>query len=806
MIQKQIYNLFFIFFLIFSLNSVIYAEEEAPTPQTQEVQEPQTQTNFIKVSDIPQEAAKALIEIKKLSDTLAKDEEITKIDNKLKRYVEDIDRTLNDPVNQYLQYVSLRNLQKEESQCNVYTNQLTTWNSLIKEKIEIFDKERKILEDFLIKWKNTEENAHKEEAPEAILKHVSSVIEDIQKLMDYAKNRYDSLLTTSNLITIKLLAISELDKKIKSTIEETSSNLLHKNSFSLIELLQNQTFSPVEYFVSVYNSITEKMSEFIAYYKNKNIHELFMFTFFSVLIVIFVTTFNYLYKKERLFILESSYDKKEYHFIGLPISTSIILILLIDAFMFKDIPSSAKDFQLLMLFFPIFRIFQTLISKKALKHFYIFFILYFLSIVERNASGYELDNRFFSLGLSIAFVVFIYYMIKEKLFDDFIKPSLQKYAYKALMIAIVFLCISFAADIYGATLLASKITNSIFISLYASIIFYVLSIVLSAYITILLRRRILSASNMLEQFSQNIEKTSIFFIKIAMTIWWLIVLTETIGINSYLVDVKNSFLSLSWAVGTITISVQSIFDFIIIIFGTWFLAKLTKIILEVEVFARFKLPRGFPTAISTISNYIIVISGIILALSSLGISSDQFALVFGALGVGIGFGMRNIVANFISGIIMVFERPVQLGDTIEINNTMGEVQSIGTRSSTIKTFDGSEVIIPNADFIAKEITNWTLSDERRRKTLTFKVAQESDIQEVLKIMDDVASSHPNVLQEPKPMATFIGFGEYFLEFKLYFWLHENIIMAQSEINVNIYEKLQKAGIKMPLPKQEFKKV
>ena len=174
--------------------------------------------------------------------------------------------------------------------------------------------------------------------------------------------------------------------------------------------------------------------------------------------------------------------------------------------------------------------------------------------------------------------------------------------------------------------------------------------------------------------------------------------------------------------------------------------------------------------------------------------------MFGALGVGIGFGLRNIIANFISGIIMVFERPIQIGDTIEIDNTLGSVQSIGARSSTLKTFDGSEVIIPNSDFISKEITNWTLSDKHRRKTVEFKVDLENDIDTILEIMQKVAESHKDVLKDPAPLASFKGFGEYYLEFKLYFWLAENLIVAQSEISIGIYKALRDAGIKMPVKK------
>ncbi len=308
---------------------------------------------------------------------------------------------------------------------------------------------------------------------------------------------------------------------------------------------------------------------------------------------------------------------------------------------------------------------------------------------------------------------------------------------------------------------------------------------------------------MLDKYSRNIEKSTKFLIKSWMFLWWLLIVVKMLGIYPHLLMLKDKTLALSWTISQTTISVQSIFDFLFIVLVTWFLARFTRSLLEVELFARFKFPRGVPTAILTTLNYIIVISGTIIAFSSLGVTPQQFTLIFGALGVGIGFGLRNIIANFVSGIIMVFERPVQIGDVIEVDKTMGSVQSIGARASTLRTFDGSEVIIPNADFIAKEITNWTLSDERRRKMIEFKVAFGSDVELILKTMKDIAISHPDVLKDPEPLATFQGFGEYYLEFKIYFWLSENLIVAHSDISIGIYKALTEAGIEMPVQSTNF---
>ena len=409
------------------------------------------------------------------------------------------------------------------------------------------------------------------------------------------------------------------------------------------------------------------------------------------------------------------------------------------------------------------------------------------------------------LLINISLFVSVLYLTVHKVLYSINHNIVTKMGNYLLVLTLLLMLFAGAANLYGSVLLSSLLIDAVLTSLYASMVFYALYIILTGYVVIILRRRISTASNMLEKYSKNVENTIKVLIKIWMFSWWFLIVTKAIGIYPYLVTFKNDILALSWQVAETTISVQSIFDFIFIVFATWVLARFIRTILEVEVFARFTFPRGIPTAITTVINYFIVISGTIIAFSSLGVSAQQFALIFGALGVGIGFGLRNIIANFVSGIIMVFERPVQIGDVIEVDKTMGEVQSIGSRASTLKTFDGSEVIIPNADFIAKEITNWTLSDKHRRKVVDFKVDFDSDIELILQIMKEVALSHPDVLKDPEPLATFQGFGEYYLEFKLYFWLTDNLIVAPSEVSIGIYKALKEAGVKMPIPTTHLQK-
>ncbi len=157
---------------------------------------------------------------------------------------------------------------------------------------------------------------------------------------------------------------------------------------------------------------------------------------------------------------------------------------------------------------------------------------------------------------------------------------------------------------------------------------------------------------------------------------------------------------------------------LIVFVGTVYVATLlsrfVRFVLDEEVYPRVALGRGLPSTISVLTNYGILTLGFFVAISVAGIDLSRLTIILGALSVGIGFGLQNVVNNFVSGLILVFERPIQVGDTVEVGQLLGHVKRIGFRSSTVRTYDGAEVIVPNGNLIASEVINWTLSDRTRR--------------------------------------------------------------------------------------------
>ncbi len=793
-------KVFLSLFLLFA--TILYAQ----TPETLEVQEETQETKvvFIEVSDVTKEASAILLNLKTVENELEDDEDAKILEGTIKPYIDEITQLLENENYISINFLTVRDLRKMQGELAGYLKQLSEWDGAISEKVKKYDLERKKLIVSALLWTNTYMNAQEQNIPEELLEHIASVTNKIAFLEKVLKLKYDRALTNAQLLSTNTLKLQGIHTQLKETENIAINKVFYQNQVPLFSSSFTEGFNIINYFVSMGTSIADKYRENIYYLKTND--ELWVY-YFSLAIAsgAFVFYYNYLYRKHKLFVSKVSIGKKIFFFIGRAPSTYIILLILASALVFPSRPSSFGEMIILILFIPVIRILQTVIVKKYYKYIYYISTLYILSILAQNETSYELEGRIVMLILNILALVYIVEIIRKRVLEIITLDALRTIGKSLLNIFVVLLSISIIANLYGSVLLSSRIVNGVFDVFFSSLIFYALYVILTGYIVVMLRRRIASASNMLDRYSKNIERTTQILIKTWMILWWLLIVSQLLSVYPYLILFKESIMGFSWNIAQTVISVEAIFSFLVIVVGTWVVARLTRTILEVEVFARFKFPRGIPTAILTTLNYVIVIIGTIIAFSSLGVSPQQFALVFGALGVGIGFGLRNIIANFVSGVIMVFESPVQIGDTIEVDKTMGKVQSIGARSSTIKTFDGSEVIIPNADFIAKEIINWTLSDEYRRKTIEFKVDLSNDIEEILEIMRSIAVAHKDVLKDPEPLATFQSFGEYYLEFKLYFWLSDNLITAQSEVTLNLYKALQNAGVSMPVPKLHYKR-
>jgi potassium efflux system protein len=257
--------------------------------------------------------------------------------------------------------------------------------------------------------------------------------------------------------------------------------------------------------------------------------------------------------------------------------------------------------------------------------------------------------------------------------------------------------------------------------------------------------------------------------------------------------------------GGVEITVGRVLGSVLLLYTAFLASIAVRALLREEILPRRQIERGVADAMQTLVHYVIIVIGIALALSALGIRLEALAIVVGALGVGIGFGLQNIVNNFVSGLILLFERPIRAGDTVVIGGEWGMIRSIGLRSTLLSVYDGSEVVVPNGELVSQRVTNWTLSSGRNRIIVEVGVAYGSDIEKVFAILTAAAAEHPAVLSDPAPQILFAGFGDSSLNFEVRVWLPEVSLRlpTQSELRTDIDRRFRAAGVEIPFPQRDL---
>ena len=288
---------------------------------------------------------------------------------------------------------------------------------------------------------------------------------------------------------------------------------------------------------------------------------------------------------------------------------------------------------------------------------------------------------------------------------------------------------------------------------------------------------------------------------------WLGATLDLLNVRSYINQGVSDLLAFNIAGTSGEVTLGGVLGFFVILLGGYAAASALRFLFREELLNRFHLRRGVPELISTTLHYLLLLLVFLFAVNTAGVALNKFTVLTGALGVGVGFGLQNIINNFVSGLILQFERPIRVGDVVDTGGGVtGTVTRIGIRSSTVQTFQGAEVIIPNATFISSNVTNWTLSESRRRLDLPVGVAYGTDPKLVKELLERPATQHPDVLTSPGPEAFFMGFGESSLNFELRFWVMQesNTVKVKSEVALEVMCLLDKAGIEIPFPQRDLR--
>ena len=361
------------------------------------------------------------------------------------------------------------------------------------------------------------------------------------------------------------------------------------------------------------------------------------------------------------------------------------------------------------------------------------------------------------------------------------------------------------ANLLGNVTLADLLVRGLLASIYVSAMLFSAALVLINFVVLLTRSRLGQVLRMVALRGEQIVRSLRRVIRIVTFATWAFVTLSVFQLWDPLAMRIGHLLGASWEFGDLKFTLGGVLTFVVGVVAAFYVSRAIRFLLDEEVLVRLPWPTGAKSTTATLAYYGVLFAGLLLAFSAAGVQTGQFALVFGALGVGIGFGLQNVVNNFVSGLILMFERPVQPGDIIDIDTLQGRVVEIGLRATRIKTWEGAEVVVPNGTLLSGNLVNWTLSDSTRRVEVAVGVAYGTDLRRVLEILMQVAVAQPDAIEDPAPVVLFTGFGASSLDFVMRFWTRDaaTAAVARSDAGVAVAEALTAAGIEIPFPQQDL---
>ena len=651
------------------------------------------------------------------------------------------------------------------------------------------------LEELAATWTRTREEARRTQAPPALIKRVDQALAAIATVRKSAGVRRTALLTLQVKVGEQLAAVQEASARVAQAMTADFSTLLRADRPPVWRAeREGPPLSDLP--AMVRDSASPQLAVLTRFLADRSRAEVLQVVLFLVLVAFALAA----RRQARAWAAPGTIDPMLRVF-DFPVSTALIVTLMLSNWVYGRQPMIAKNVIALMFLVPIVRILRRITAPGPTEVIWVaaaFFVLNRLrDFALLNA---PLVEQVIVLLVGAGGAAGILWLRRRQglVLGSYTMPEPLVWLLAGMLAA------SFLFGAFGYMRLARLLNGGILRSAYTALGLYAGWIVALGVIAYLLRVRPLARLHMVTRYRALLERRA------AALLWWVAVvfwLRETLQWFSLLDDAESLLLAvLNYEVtrGFVTISLGDVLALVATIWAAFLISRFLRFALEEDVYPRLPMGRGVPYAISNLLHYVILLLGFTVAIGALGVDLNRMTLLTGAFGVGVGFGLQTIVNNFVSGLILLVERPIQVGDAIQMADLDGEVRRIGIRSTTVHTWQGAEVIVPNATLISGNLINWTLADRTRRLDLPIGVAFGNDPQRVIALLIEVAASVPGVLGKPAPVAFFQGFGDSALNFELRAWTDrfEEWVSIRSQMAVAVNNRLKAEGVEIPFPQRD----
>jgi small-conductance mechanosensitive channel len=489
-----------------------------------------------------------------------------------------------------------------------------------------------------------------------------------------------------------------------------------------------------------------------------------------------------------------------------PVSAALLVVVALTPLLHPRAPRLFDALGAILLVIPALRLLPRLLEPALAPAVYALSVFVVLDRTRDVASKAVFFERSLLLLETLGALAFLVWMLRPaRLAALPAGTHIPRALGRTLHAALATLVLSAVANLAGWVHLSRLLSDGVLGAAYAAVVLYGGVRVLRTALRAGLRSEGARRLGLVRRHGVQVNTWLRRAIHAGAFLTWGFFTLRAFGVEDWVTERVGGMLGAEAQFGSVGISLGDVLAFVLTLVGAVVLSRVLRTLLEDDVVPRLPAGRGVGYALTTTVHYAVLLLGFLLAISAAGVDLNKVSLLAGAFGVGIGFGLQNVVNNFVSGLILLYERPVQLGDMVEVGGTTGEVRRIGIRSSTIRTPQGAEVIVPNSNLISDRVVNWTFSDRRRRMDIKVGVAYGTDPDRVLALLEGVARAHPDVLTDPAPQVLFTGFGESSLDFELRAWtaLFDSYVVTQSQLGVALARALSEAGIEVPFPQRDL---
>ncbi len=794
----------------------------------------------IPLSDVIPRAEKASTRLKEIQTEISGNSAVNTVGQQLPQLVEQLN-TRSQETNQVLAaQPSLETLRKIDQDWRSLTSNIPEWKDDLQKQADLLDKQLDELKNLNSLWQKTlqalknsppsspEANAENSvfsnsnteissssntdseiasnsptAVPAEVLQRVRNVIAAIQQTQKKVEEKRGELLTLQTRISEQESRINQTLETVKQVREEALTHLFIKDSPAIWNM--RSEIDSTKGLVQQTEDSFAAQAQTLNTYAYQNSSRFFLHGFILILII---GSLYWARQGVRPKVAEEPKLKQATVIFEYPLSTALILTILASGWLYPQAPRILSSLLGAAALIPGIIILRSLIEKSLFPILNALMIFYFIDRLREVTSSLPFITRVLFLTEMLGAILFLVWVLRSKRLTDKIQVKHQRIftiIKKIIPFALAVFTGALIANILGFVSLARIVGNGILSSAYIALILYTALRIAESLLVFAVRVRPFSWLGMVKTHRRVFQDKIMRVLRWAAVIAWVVLTLNALSVREPVFNFFREIFSAQLTLGSFHISLGDVIAFAVTVWLAFLISRLVRFVLEEDVYPRVTLAGGIPYAITTMTHYVILIIGFFMAIAALGVDLTKFTILAGAFGVGLGFGLQNIVNNFVSGLILLFERPVKVGDVLQLGEHQGNLKRIGLRASVVRTLQGSEVIVPNGQLISEKVINWTFSDQQRRLDINVGVAYGNDPEEIIAILTKSVSNHPDILKEPAPNCLFLGFGDNSLDFQVRAWTSRNSqwVVVQSDLAIAMNAALRDAEVEIPFPQRDL---